>query len=173
MQTGCLCLSIQLINRQVKDYSKILSEADGDGVTWREAYGKVLGTVLVASLLEAALSFVPPKTLRKLFPPLVTGTAVFLIGASLVGTGIRYAFYNLLEPCTPAYVTALQSSLTGSPRYFPPFLAPLLTSKAYLVHKITPMLRSYIPDACPCSGQWALHPHLLGSHISPCQDRLG
>lgn len=63
----------------------------GDDMTWRMAYGKVLGTVLVASLLEVVLSFMNPKVLKKMFPPIVTGTAVFLIGASLVGTGIRYA----------------------------------------------------------------------------------
>lgn len=63
--------------------------ADGD--TWRQAYGRVLGTVMLASLLEICLSFVPPKTLKRLFPPVVTGTAVFLIGSSLVGTGIRRA----------------------------------------------------------------------------------
>lgn len=60
-----------------------------DGDTWREAYGRVLGTVMVASLLELCLSLVPPRTLRRMFPPIVTGTAVFLIGASLVGTGIK------------------------------------------------------------------------------------
>jgi xanthine/uracil permease len=28
--------------------------------------------------------------LRKLFPPIVTGTAIMLIGAGLTGTGIKY-----------------------------------------------------------------------------------
>lgn len=32
-----------------------------------------------------ALAFVPPKTLKKVFPPVVTGTVILLIGASLVG----------------------------------------------------------------------------------------
>lgn len=67
----------------------VCMRADGD--TWREAYGRVLGTVMIASLLELGLSFVPPRTLRRLFPPIVTGTAVFLIGASLVGTGVKCA----------------------------------------------------------------------------------
>lgn len=31
------------------------------------------------------MSFVPPKKLRKIFPPLVTGVTVLLIGASLIG----------------------------------------------------------------------------------------
>ena len=60
-----------------------------DGETFRTAYGKLLGTVLLAWLIELGLSFCPPKALRRIFPPVVTGTAVFLIGASLIGSGIR------------------------------------------------------------------------------------
>lgn len=53
-------------------------------------YGKFLGTVLVASFVEIALSFLPPKVLKKLFPPVVTGTCVVLIGVALSGTGMKY-----------------------------------------------------------------------------------
>lgn len=55
-----------------------------------DAYGRWLGTVAVGALLEIALSFVPPRVLRSLFPPIVTGSTVLLIGSSLVGVGIRY-----------------------------------------------------------------------------------
>ncbi|KAL3927167.1 MAG: hypothetical protein SGPRY_002953, partial [Prymnesium sp.] len=61
-----------------------------DGAGGKAGYGKFLGTCLVASLLEIALSFIPPRTLRKMFPPLVTGTCVTLIGAALCGTGMKY-----------------------------------------------------------------------------------
>lgn len=54
-----------------------------------DAYGMWLGTVMVGSLLEIGLSFVPPNMLRRAFPPIVTGTTVFLIGASLVPVGLR------------------------------------------------------------------------------------
>ncbi|CAK5272465.1 unnamed protein product [Mycena citricolor] len=50
-----------------------------------EAYGKVLGTALVCAFLEMFLAFVPPRTLKRIFPPLVTGTVVVLIGAALIG----------------------------------------------------------------------------------------
>lgn len=53
-----------------------------------DAYGKWLGTVMVGALLEIVLSFIPPRALRKTFPPLVTGTTVFLIGASLIPVGL-------------------------------------------------------------------------------------
>jgi xanthine/uracil permease len=49
------------------------------------AYGKLIGTFLVCSFLEMGMSFIPAKKLRKIFPPLVTGLTVVLIGASLVG----------------------------------------------------------------------------------------
>ncbi|KAI9467195.1 xanthine/uracil permease [Lactarius psammicola] len=61
-----------------------------DGTTSRgpcpDAYGKVLGTSLIASFLEIFMSFVPPRILQRIFPPMVTGTVILLIGASLVGS---------------------------------------------------------------------------------------
>ncbi|KIJ48468.1 hypothetical protein M422DRAFT_162709 [Sphaerobolus stellatus SS14] len=51
-----------------------------------DAYGKLLGTSLICSFLETGLAFVPPRTLKRLFPTMITGTVVLLIGASLVGT---------------------------------------------------------------------------------------
>lgn len=64
-----------------------------DGVTalpCPDAYGRWLGTIMVAALIEVALSFLRPKALRALFPPIVTGTTVSLIGASLIAVGMRY-----------------------------------------------------------------------------------
>lgn len=47
--------------------------------------GHRLGTSALCSLIEIALAFVPPKTLKRIFPPIVTGTVILLIGASLIG----------------------------------------------------------------------------------------
>jgi uric acid-xanthine permease len=64
---------------------------DQNGVTYgKKAYGKMLGTTMVCALFEVVLSFIPKTTLRKLFPNIVTGVAVMLIGAGLTGTGIKY-----------------------------------------------------------------------------------
>ncbi|KAF8871389.1 xanthine/uracil permease [Gymnopilus junonius] len=66
------------------------STTAADGTVTRgpcpEAYGKVLGTSLICSFLEIFLSFCSPKVLKKLFPPLVTGSVILLIGASLIGS---------------------------------------------------------------------------------------
>lgn len=56
----------------------------------RSVYGKWLGTVALCSLLEIAISFLPPSVLAAVFPPIVSGTTVFLIGASLTGVGVKY-----------------------------------------------------------------------------------
>ncbi|CAE6481753.1 unnamed protein product [Rhizoctonia solani] len=50
-----------------------------------DAYGMLLGTSLICSFLEMGMAFVPPKKLKKIFPPIVTGTVILLIGASLIG----------------------------------------------------------------------------------------
>ena len=40
---------------------------------------------MVCSFLEVGLSFAPAKTLKRIFPPIVTGTVILMIGASLIG----------------------------------------------------------------------------------------
>ncbi|KAJ2936298.1 hypothetical protein H1R20_g797, partial [Candolleomyces eurysporus] len=50
-----------------------------------DAYGKVLGTSLICSFLEIGMSFASPRVLKRLFPPIVTGTVILMIGASLIG----------------------------------------------------------------------------------------
>ncbi|KAF9474341.1 xanthine/uracil permease [Pholiota conissans] len=51
-----------------------------------DAYGKVLGTSLICSFLEIFMSFCSPKLLKRVFPPLVTGTVILMIGSSLIGS---------------------------------------------------------------------------------------
>ena len=54
------------------------------------AYGQFLGTACVAALLEVGFGLMKPAYIKKVFPPVVAGTAVFLIGAALSGTGLKY-----------------------------------------------------------------------------------
>ncbi|KAK7053508.1 Xanthine/uracil permease [Favolaschia claudopus] len=66
------------------------STTAADGTVTRgpcpDAYGKVLGTSLICSLLEIGMSFVPSRVLQRIFPPMVTGTVILMIGASLIGS---------------------------------------------------------------------------------------
>ncbi|KAF8582152.1 Xanthine/uracil permease [Ramaria rubella] len=61
-----------------------------DGTVTKEAcpdaYGFLLGTSLVCCFLEIFLSFIPVRILHRIFPPMITGTVVLMIGASLIGS---------------------------------------------------------------------------------------
>ncbi|KAH7289966.1 hypothetical protein KP509_30G026100 [Ceratopteris richardii] len=62
---------------------------EGQCRTGEEAYGAILGTILVVCWFQTAVSFLSPKTIRRIFPPVVTGTCLILVGVSLVATGFE------------------------------------------------------------------------------------
>ncbi|KAL2784535.1 uric acid-xanthine permease [Aspergillus keveii] len=64
-------------------------DADGNRLPCPEAYGALIGTSACCALVEIVLAFVPPKIMQKIFPPIVTGPTVMLIGISLIGTGFK------------------------------------------------------------------------------------
>ncbi|KAF9370407.1 hypothetical protein CPB97_002758 [Podila verticillata] len=66
------------------------SQVDGSTVyeSCPEAWGAFLGTCMVCSLLPILLSFLPPRVLKRVFPPIVTGVTVMLIGVHLVTSGM-------------------------------------------------------------------------------------
>ncbi|TKY90096.1 hypothetical protein EX895_000094 [Sporisorium graminicola] len=59
--------------------------ADGSRAACPDAYGYLLGTAAVCALLEIMLSFLPTRVLKRMFPPIVTGTVVAFIGIKLIG----------------------------------------------------------------------------------------
>lgn len=63
--------------------------ADGTQLPCPEGYGAIIGTAALCALLEIGLSFMTPATLKKLFPPIVTGPTVMLIGVSLLQSGLE------------------------------------------------------------------------------------
>lgn len=65
------------------------TSADGTLLPCPDGFGKVLASSLICSLLEVVLSFIPPKILQKIFPPIVTGPVVLLIGVSLIESGFQ------------------------------------------------------------------------------------
>ncbi|EIW61252.1 Xanthine/uracil permease [Trametes versicolor FP-101664 SS1] len=66
------------------------STTAADGTVTRgacpDAYGMVLGTSMICAFLEIGMSFVSPRILKRVFPPMVTGTVIVMIGASLIGS---------------------------------------------------------------------------------------
>jgi NCS2 family nucleobase:cation symporter-2 len=63
--------------------------ADGTQLPCPEGYGAIIGTAALCALLEIGLSFMTPATLKRLFPPIVTGPTVMLIGVSLLQPGLE------------------------------------------------------------------------------------
>ena len=62
---------------------------DGTQGACPDAWGAVLGTMLCCVWVQILLAFIPPKTLNRIFPKLVTGTLLTLIGVYLVGNGLQ------------------------------------------------------------------------------------
>lgn len=62
---------------------------DGEQQACPDGYGYILGTSTVCALFEMLLSFMPARILQKVFPPLVTGPVVMLIGIHLVESGFQ------------------------------------------------------------------------------------
>ncbi|KAJ1324536.1 uric acid-xanthine permease [Microdochium nivale] len=91
-----------------------------------DAYGAVLGTCAVCALVEILIAFIPPKIMLKIFPPIVTGPTVMLIGVYLIKSGFRN-WAGGSGPCSDAVPTAFFASCPninaphalpwGSPEY--------------------------------------------------------
>lgn len=64
-------------------------DGQGNRLPCPRGYGALLGTSCLCSLLEIGLSFMSSRILKRIFPPLVTGPTVLLIGASLTLTGMK------------------------------------------------------------------------------------
>ncbi|KAF1948844.1 purine permease [Byssothecium circinans] len=65
------------------------SDANGTPLPCPDGYGAIIGTGCVCALLEILMSFTSPRILKRIFPPLVTGPTVMLIGVKLVQSGFQ------------------------------------------------------------------------------------
>jgi uric acid-xanthine permease len=65
------------------------SAEDGTPLACPDAYGALIGTSACCALILVLISFMPPKMIRKIFPPIVTGPTVMLIGVSLIQSGFE------------------------------------------------------------------------------------
>lgn len=63
------------------------SDADGNPLPCPDGYGAIIGTAACCALLEILMAFTSPRLLKKIFPPLVTGPTVMLIGVNLISSG--------------------------------------------------------------------------------------
>ncbi|KAI1748887.1 purine permease [Xylaria castorea] len=79
--------------------------SDGTRLPCPDAYGALLGTAAVAALIEVVIAFIPPKIMLRIFPPLVTGPTVMLIGINLIESGFK-DWLGGSGPCSDATHTA-------------------------------------------------------------------
>ncbi len=59
------------------------------GYSFEDAYGKLLGTIMLCSIIPTVLSFFPIRLIRKIFPPIVCGVVIMLIGVHLIAAGFK------------------------------------------------------------------------------------
>ncbi|POS76540.1 purine permease [Diaporthe helianthi] len=62
---------------------------DGTKLPCPEAYGALLGSLLCTVWVQIGMSLVPPRLLNKVFPKLITGTLLLLVGVYLIGNGMQ------------------------------------------------------------------------------------
>lgn len=63
--------------------------ADGTKLPCPEAWGAMLGTILCTVLIQMGMSLVPPRMLNRIFPKVVLGSLLLLVGVYLVGNGMQ------------------------------------------------------------------------------------
>ncbi|KAG4428543.1 hypothetical protein IFR05_015977, partial [Cadophora sp. M221] len=91
-------IATSALAQQMYENGKCPTAEDGSMLPCPEGYGVILGTACLCALLEMGLSFMPPSTLKKIFPPIVTGPTVTLIGVSLIETALQ-TWAGGSEPC--------------------------------------------------------------------------
>lgn len=94
--------------------------ADGTKLPCPKAYGAVLGTAALCALLEVLISFLPPRVMLKIFPPIVTGPTVMLIGVNLIKTGFQ-SWAGGSGPCSAQPTTGI---FTKCPTIYAPHALP-------------------------------------------------
>lgn len=96
--TGILCVvgtSFSFVSvstsalQQMYDSGVCPTDAHGSHLPCPDGYGALLGSTSLTALLEVLISFTPPRILQKVFPPIVIGPTVVLVGESS-GASKRY-----------------------------------------------------------------------------------
>lgn len=108
------------------------SAEDGSPLPCPDGYGAVLGTAAVCSLLEILISFMPPRIILRMFPPIVTGPTVMLIGINLISSGFK-DWAGGSGPCADASPAELFAKCpnVGAPHALPWGSAEYLGQSSY------------------------------------------
>ncbi|KAL2068493.1 hypothetical protein VTL71DRAFT_14830 [Oculimacula yallundae] len=66
-----------------------LTAEDGTQLPCPDAWGAILGSMLCTVWIQIVVSLVPPKKLNKIFPKIVTGSLLLLVGVYLINSGMQ------------------------------------------------------------------------------------
>lgn len=101
------------------------------GYTFEESYGAILGTLLVSTISPALLSFMSIKAIRRVFPPIVTGVTIMLIGIHLTGAGLNN--WGGGSFCSANYLKTPPVLCSGNGNVLFPFGDPHYVGMGFLV----------------------------------------
>lgn len=77
------------------------SDSAGAPLPCPKGYGAILGTCAVCAFTSILISFIPPRILLRVCPPIVTGPTVMLIGIHLIESGFQ-GWMGGAGPCANA-----------------------------------------------------------------------
>ncbi|ORX80856.1 Xanthine/uracil permease [Basidiobolus meristosporus CBS 931.73] len=85
-----------------------------------DAFGAILGTQMLCAAISISISFLPSRVMRRIFPKIVTGVVLTVIGASLIISGMQN-WAGGTGPCSARPDTGMFSKCptTEAPSSFP------------------------------------------------------
>ncbi|PNW77575.1 hypothetical protein CHLRE_10g442600v5 [Chlamydomonas reinhardtii] len=83
---SCMGISFTTVPIATSVIGQLMKE---QGRTFEEAYGNFLGTIAMCGVIPVILSFFPIRVIKKIFPPLVCGIVIMMIGVHLIGSGFK------------------------------------------------------------------------------------
>lgn len=83
---SCMGVSFTTVPIATSVINQLMKE---NGHTFEEAYGMFLGTIAVCGVIPVILSFFPIRVIKNIFPPIVCGITIIMIGVHLIAAGFK------------------------------------------------------------------------------------
>ncbi|KAF4509759.1 hypothetical protein G6O67_003899 [Ophiocordyceps sinensis] len=99
-------------------------DAAGNRLPCPKGYGALIGTSSVCALVEIFISFLPPRILLSMFPPIVTGPTVMLIGIHLIESGFKDWMGGSGQCSDPSAAGSQSSTFAKCPNVTAPHALP-------------------------------------------------
>jgi xanthine/uracil permease len=138
-------------------------------VDFPTAFGGLLGVFMIGSFVEMLMSFIPARYLRAIFPPWISGLTIFLIGASLIGSGVKVrssnarVYVDILTVFNDTLTLCVLVSCHDRHGAAAPFAPPTLDSVAVSVSPTSPTATPFTWaldfSSCPSLWCWSFSAH--------------